>query len=158
MERAAPLVTAVVEVQKPPRDAECNEMAATFASMMEACTRGAKLEFHKIGTKQAKIEWTDSSGQKRAFTTDAVEGVWNAENPPNGGPEIADGWQTAEKMLDAVLEDCPIRAFRTEDGLEVISWNRPSKGNHPAVVMQPVSGTVVLYYEAPAEFRTAADD
>ena len=158
MEQAAPFVTAVETIRKPEHGVEGDAMGAAFASMMEACVEGTGPRFSRTGTGQARIEWTDARGEKRAFTMDATEGCWNVDNPPENGREVPDGWGMAEKMLDAVLAGWPIRAFRTEDGLGVISWDRQSKGNHPAVVMQPVSGTIVVYYEAPAEFRTAADD
>ena len=161
MNGAAPQVTAVEEIRNPGPDLERNPSEAALASMMRACISGniprftaTEAEQGKTRRRDARIEWTDDEGNPRAFTLDAAKGRWDVDNPPANGPQVQDAISAVEKMLEAVSEGWNIRAFRTGDGLGVISWDRQSKGNHPAVVMQRLGTTVAFYYEAPDEFGT----
>ena len=143
---------------------EHTSAGAALTSLMIACHEGRtpELSAHgpprdRLGRQDAAIRWREANGTERALTLDVAEGHWEIENLPDGGPGIDDhsnSMSSIDKMRQAISEGWNIRAFRPKPDLAVISWNRMSHGNHPAVVMQHHPDTIIFYYEAPDEYGT----
>ena len=137
---------------------------AALASLMIACCEGRLPEFSahgpprdRLGRTNATIQWRENSDTERACNLDMDEGRWEIKNPPDDGPQIDDhssAMSSVDKMLQAISEGWNIRAFQPKANIAVISWDRMSHGNHPAVVMQRHPDTIIFYYEAPDEYGT----
>ena len=156
-----PYVVAVEVPRKPSNGCPENPAQAALANLMSTCGTGRTPRFlagdTTHGTQQrrdARIEWTDANGQQRAFTLSMQHGRIEVENSPVAAPEVPDAINAVDKMLQAISEGWNIRAFHPKPGFAVISWDRMSHGNHPAVVTQCYPETVAFYYEAPDEYGT----
>ena len=57
-----------------------------------------------------------------------------------------------DHLLSAIQAECEIAIYRTPDGLGIITWDRQSHGNHPAIVVDQ-DRNVCTYYELPNSLR-----
>lgn len=155
------IAIAVEPIAHPTESAPRQPDKSALANLMIACAKGNMPTFTAgdmpqgpLGRRDASIRWRDQDGIERAFTLDVSAGQWDVENPPETGPQVEDAMGAIYKMLQAVSAGWPIRAFRPEPHLAVISWDRQSHDNHPALVLKANTGVVAFYYEAPDEYGT----
>ena len=57
-----------------------------------------------------------------------------------------------DHLLSAIQAEWEIAIYRTPDGLGIITWDRQSHGNHPAIVVDQ-DRNVCTYYELPNSLR-----
>ena len=142
---------------------ECpSPMDFALANLMISCNQGRFPKFIRGERRpnsrhNSSIQWQDEKGAHRSFFTDADTGVFDAHNPPVSGPYIKDCSPNIDKMLEAICRGYEIAAFCPEPGTAVISWDRCSHGNHPALVLHYATRTLLDYYEAPAEYATGKE-
>lgn len=99
------------------------------------------------------LDWTDPAGQPRYIVSVNATGQYWAENPPPDGPAIKDRYSVFDKILDAVNYHYDIRTFVDDQGSAVLTWDRASHGNCPAVVLT-AEDLILTYYHAPLGIRS----
>ena len=102
------------------------------------------------------LKWTDLTGQPRSVVHVDTTGQYWAENPPQDAPGINDCYSTFDKIIDAVNYQYDIKTFVDEQGNAILTWNRASHGNCPAIVLTP-EDDVLTYYHAPHQITAILD-
>ena len=102
------------------------------------------------------IKWTDPNQQPRAVVyVDSASRYW-AEHPPTEHPGINDTYSVFDKLIDAVNYHYDIQTFVDDDGNAVLTWDRASHGNCPAIILTP-DNEVLTYYDAPQQTKERLD-
>ena len=102
------------------------------------------------------LKWIDPHGHYRGIVSVDSAGRYWPENPPLSGPGIVDQYNTCDKLIDAINYHYDIQARVTSSGDAILTWDRASHGNTPAIILTP-DDIVHTYYEAPLYVRELLD-